>query len=133
MAMRSKGDADTAIGHFNLVLKQHPDDPEVLYQLGQTLRQKGDLEGAIRVFETALKHNPEIREAYYGLGLALKQSAASSRSKRDAIARRPGPEAEQLFRQASEAAARGDFAGARAALQRALEFDREYSEAYNLL
>ena len=76
LALRTKGDPDAAVLHFNAVLKQQPGSAEAHYQLAQTLRQKGDLQGAIRAFEEALRFNPELREAYYSLGLTLKQEAA---------------------------------------------------------
>ena len=124
MALRSKGDADAALAHFEPLLAEHPESPELQYQLGQTLRQKGDLPGAIAAIEKALELNPEAQEAYYALGQALKESAAKVKKSRT-----PPEE----LKAGSQALARGVFAQAREAAEKAIARDPQSAEAYNLL
>ena len=129
VALREKGDADAALAHIRLVANSEPNNPNVQYQLAQTLRQNGDNRGAVEAFEKAVQIDPELREGYYGLGLALKKesallpkAAASSESQADA-----------LFKQAQESAARGDLDSAKEKVKQALQLDDRHAEAHNLL
>jgi tetratricopeptide (TPR) repeat protein len=129
VALREKGDAEGALLHLRRVAKANPTNANVQYELGQTLRQSGDLRGAIAAFESALQIDPELREGYYALGVALKQQSAS--------AARPSPAstspANDLYKRAQEAAARGDLDSARQQLIDALRLDEGDAEAHNLL
>jgi Flp pilus assembly protein TadD len=132
MALRSKGDADGALAQFQSLLKEHPESAELLHQFAQTLRQRGDLEGAIRAFEQVLALDPEARETYYALGQALKETAAKgARSK----AQRPAPAngAAEPIKAAAQAMASRDLVQVRRSLEKAIELDPSYAEAYNLL
>ena len=73
MALRAKGDAAEAIPLFESLAKEHPEEANFSYQLGQTLRQNGSLPAALEAFEKALDANGEMPEAYYALAATLKE------------------------------------------------------------
>ena len=129
VALREKGDAEGALVHMRRVASAQPNNASVQYELGQTLRQSGDLAGAVAAFEKALQIDPELREGYYGLGLALKQGSTA--------AHKPGSPtespADDLYKRAQEAAARGDLNAAKDQLTEVLRVDENHAEAHNLL
>jgi tetratricopeptide (TPR) repeat protein len=133
MALRSKGDADAALTQFQSLLQEHPESAELLHQFAQTLRQKGDLEGAIQAFERVLALNPEARETYYGLGQALKEAAAANRAHPKSQRPTPANGVAELMKAAAQAMASRDLAQVRRSLEKAIEVDPSYAEAYNLL
>src|SRR6185312_16150020 len=112
-----KGDAGAAIPLFESLAKEHPEDANIAYQLGQALHQKGDLAGAVEQFQRALTANGEMREAYYALATALKEEAPPRRS-------RPVKPPD---------VPRGDLSAATAAFRRAVEANPSDPDArYNL-
>ena len=123
VALREKGDAEGALRYMRHVAEGEPTNASVQYELGQTLRQSGDLPGAIAAFENALQIDPELREGYYGLGLALKQQGAATRKQ---LASAPSP-ADELYKRAQEAAAKGDLQEAREQLTNALGLDESHA------
>jgi tetratricopeptide (TPR) repeat protein len=129
VALREKGDAEAALLHIRRVASAEPANAGIQYELGQTLRQSGDLTGAIAAFENALQIDPELREGYYGLGLALKQQSAAARKPRSPAL----SPADDPFKRAQEAAARGDLNGAKDQLAEALRLDDNHADAHNLL
>jgi tetratricopeptide (TPR) repeat protein len=129
VALREKGDAEAALTHIRHVAEREPTNASVQYELGQTLRQAGDLAGAVAAFESALQIDPELREGYYGLGLALKQQGAALRKQ---FASAPSP-ADEPYKRAQEAAARGDLKDAREQLTEGLRLDDSHAESHNLL
>jgi tetratricopeptide (TPR) repeat protein len=129
IALRQHGDAEGALAHLRRVAEAEPNDFHVQYELAQTLRQSGDLAGAVAAFENALQIQPELREGYYGLGLALKQQSAAVHKP---VARAPSP-ADEPYKHAQEAAARGDLDTAKEQLSEALRLDESHAESHNLL
>jgi len=134
MALRSKGDSDAALAQFESLIKENGDSAELLHQYAQTLRQKGDLQGAIQTFEKTLVLSPEARETYYGLGQALKEAAASAkREQRKPLRPAPAQGVADLMKEAAQAMAGRDLPRVRRVLEKAIETDPSYAEAYNLL
>ncbi len=129
VALREKGDAEGALVYMRQVAEREPTNASVQYELGQTLRQSGDLPGSIAAFESALQIDPELREGYYGLGLALKQQGAAVRKN---LANAPSP-ADEPYKRAQEAAAKGDLKAAQEQLTEALRLDESHAESHNLL
>jgi tetratricopeptide (TPR) repeat protein len=128
VALAEKGDTKGALIHLRRVARAEPNNPDIHYQLGQTLRQGGDLEGAVAEFEKAVELNPELREGYYGLGLALKQQGALVR--KPTLSSSP---ADEGFKRAQEAMAKGDLNLAKEQLFGALRADNNHPDAHNLL
>jgi len=129
MALREKGDLEAALVHLRRVAAADPDNAGIQFELGQTLRQSGDFAAAVAAFERAIEINPELREGYYALGTTLKQQSASARTP-GAPATSP---ADDLYRRAQEAAARGDLNAARERLTEALRLDERHAEAHTTL
>jgi tetratricopeptide (TPR) repeat protein len=129
VALREKGDAEAALVHMRRVAKAQPTNASVQYEMGQTLRQSGDLAGAVTCFEKALLIDPELREGYYGLGLALKQQSAHARSPQSSNER----PADDPYKRAQQAAARGDLNAAKDLLVEAVRVNDSDGEAHNLL
>ena len=129
MALRETGDLDAALLHLRKVADADPTNASIHYELGQTLRQSGDLPAAIASLEKAIEINPELREGYYALGVALRQQSA--------LARRPRAEAaspaDDVYKQARDAAGRGELAAAREQLTEALRLDEGHADAHSLL
>ena len=65
---------DEAITQFQIILANHPSEPDVNFQLGFALMEKGKSDLAIRHFERTLKIQPDNSEAETNLGNALLQS-----------------------------------------------------------
>ena len=129
VALREKGDAAGALVHIRRVASAEPANANVQYELGQTLRQSGDLVGAVAAFEKAVEIDPELREGYYGLGLALKQQSAALHKTLEST---PSP-ADEPYKRAREAVARGDLNAAKDRLIEALHADDNDASAHNLL
>lgn len=129
VALRETGDLEGALEHLRGVAAANPRDAAVHYELGQTLRQSGDLGGAIAAFERAIEVNPELREGYYGLGAALKQQSATAKKPLPS----PASPADDVYRRAQEAAARGDLKAARDQVAEALRLDDNHAGAHSLL
>jgi cytochrome c-type biogenesis protein CcmH/NrfG len=62
---------DDAIAQFDVVLAQHPNDPDANFQMGYALMEKGDIDVAISHFELTLKVKPEDPDAETNLGNLL--------------------------------------------------------------
>ena len=78
----------------------------------------------MRPSRNALQIDPELREGYYGLGLALKTAGAAIRK---SAASTPSP-ADEPYKRAQEAAARGDLKAAQEQLSEALHLDESHAE-----
>jgi tetratricopeptide (TPR) repeat protein len=129
IALRQQGDAEGALVHLRRVARAEPNNFHYQYELGQTLRQSGDLAGAVAAFENALRINPELQEGYYGLGLALKQQSAAAR-KPPAL---NASAADEIYKTAQEAAAKGDLNAAKEQLSEAIRADEGHAASHNLL
>ncbi|WP_395015520.1 tetratricopeptide repeat protein [Dongia sp.] len=70
-AYGGKGDFAAGIGHFDQVLKRHPNDGETHNNRGNLLNQAGDYLQALQEFETALRLQRHFQLAQRNRGIAL--------------------------------------------------------------
>ncbi|HWY40759.1 MAG TPA: tetratricopeptide repeat protein [Chthoniobacterales bacterium] len=63
-----------AIAQFEIVLTDHPNDPDANFQMGYALMEKDDRAGAIDHFERTLKAKPENPDAETNLGNVLLEA-----------------------------------------------------------
>ena len=91
------GNAEQAATEFQLALAIHPNDPQVLNNLGNALQQTGQCERAVEAYRRALAVRPDYAGAWSNLGKALEESGSideAIEAYRKAIALRPDfPEA----------------------------------------
>jgi tetratricopeptide (TPR) repeat protein len=129
LALRETGDLDGALEYLRRVIASDARNASTQYELAQTLRQRGDFADAVTAFEMALEIEPELREGYYGLGVALKQQSAARRTPVP-----PTPSnADDLYKQAREAAGRGELNVVREHLDGALRLDDSHADAQSLM
>ena len=69
-----QGDYVTAIYLLRTALKQRPDDPLVLYNLGMALSDIGRVEEAVRLLSRLTEIEPENSRAWNALGIAHQRS-----------------------------------------------------------
>jgi tetratricopeptide (TPR) repeat protein len=62
------------IAHYQQVLAQRPDVPEIYYNLGNLFKQQNQLEAAITYYQWAVALNPNYVDAYLQLGTSLHAS-----------------------------------------------------------
>ncbi len=65
---------DEAIAQFETVLRDHPKDPDINFQMGCALMEKGESSRALTYFQTALKFKPQNSDAETNLGNVLLKS-----------------------------------------------------------
>jgi len=68
-ALAAEGKLDEAVSHYESALKQQPDFPEALLNLGAALNRKRDREGARRQYQRALALRPGYLDAMNNLAL----------------------------------------------------------------
>ena len=126
--------------YWQEALRRDPCDARALDALGRRHLQRGELAVALRLLraavgaETARNANPRDGEVLYDLGLALRFQGRFEEA-RDALAKAAWNAAWQspaLTLLAEIDCRRGDFPGALANLDRALETNRRHSKALNL-
>lgn len=74
VAALQAGDLSRAEREFRAVLKDEPENPAALINLGVVLRQQGRLSDAIATFERAAAADPGNFRAFANLGVALQQA-----------------------------------------------------------
>ncbi len=122
-------DFDTSITQLNASLALDP-HPDALAAQAQTLIRLGRTDEAITAMHSAVQRNPFQVEAHYLLGNGYGRKNYSE------LAAAYGPrlsDAAARARQGSDAFDRGDYAGARAQAEAALQICPEYGRAHNLL
>lgn len=78
LALERQGDFDAALTSYRLALRDHPNDPRILQNMGIAFSKTGQLESAIRSYKRALELEPELSGAHYGLAfLLIKRGAAA--------------------------------------------------------
>ncbi len=83
-----QGDPASALQEFRAELSlnpQHPNRPQILHNIGNSLLAMGEIEAAIQAFETALKQDPRLVESYISLASALHHSGQDSQAKEHLI------------------------------------------------
>ncbi len=86
------GRLDAAIAHYLTVAARHPDEPEILSNLGGLYVQFGQYDEAIARLERALARSPDLRPARYHLARALlsqRRFAEAEAQERALLAREP--------------------------------------------
>lgn len=83
-----QGDPTSALQEFRAELSLnpgHPNRPQILHNIGNSLLAMGDLEAAIPAFETALSQDPDLVESYISLASALHRLGQESKAKEQLI------------------------------------------------
>jgi tetratricopeptide (TPR) repeat protein len=73
IALRAKGETDSAVAHYRQAVVLRPDYAEAHYNLARILVEKGEFEEAIVDYEKALAVNPADADAHNNLGSTLFQ------------------------------------------------------------
>jgi len=71
IALKDRGDIDTAIAHYRQAIELRPSYAEAHYNLGRLLAEKGQLDEAVTHYSKALETNPADAEAHNNLGTTL--------------------------------------------------------------
>ncbi len=104
-------------------------------QQGLACLGNGDVNGAIHFYKEAINCNPKFAEAHYVLGVALRQTGdmdGALSSLRMALTLKPDhPDA--CFHLANLLNFQGEYTDAIELLQKTIEMDTKYIEAYNVL
>ena len=69
--LRTKGNPDKAINHFELALKIRPGQPDAHYNLGIAWKQKGEMDKAVFHFKEAINNRSDFAIAHNNLGIVL--------------------------------------------------------------
>ena len=75
------GDAERAVPHYELLVRQLPEDPYPLGQLARACKRLGDLEGANRWIRRALEQRPDDRLALSYRAYALARSGRAGEAR----------------------------------------------------
>jgi Flp pilus assembly protein TadD len=71
IALERQGDFDAALTSYRLALRDRPNDPKILQNIGIAYSRIGMIEDAIRSYRRALEVAPELSGAHYGLAFLL--------------------------------------------------------------
>lgn len=71
IALERQGDFDAALTSYRLALRDQPNDPSILQNIGIAYSKVGRVEEAIRAYRRALDVAPEQLGAHYGLAFLL--------------------------------------------------------------
>lgn len=104
LALERQGDYAAAITSYRLGLRDHPNDPRILQNMGIAFTKTGQPTEAIRHYRKALDLDGTLSGAHYGLAfLLLKQGDAAKAGEhlRAFLARPPrGPDADRWIQHA---------------------------------
>ena len=129
------GYVDQAIGLYDTLLDEHPDQPDLWHLLGVAAHQKDDNSLAVQLITTALSIKNDVADYHNNLGMALRglgKEEAAEQSFRSAIRLNPQhPKA--LGNLASACRHAGDTAAALDYARQAAIITRSDPEAYNNL
>jgi tetratricopeptide (TPR) repeat protein len=70
--VKTKGNLDGALKHYQAALAIDPKSAVVLFNVGSILRSKGDLDSAIQYYRAALASDPKVAPAHNNLGNVLQ-------------------------------------------------------------
>jgi Flp pilus assembly protein TadD len=71
LALERQGDYDAALTSYRLALRDRPNDPRILQNMGIAFSRTGRLEEAIRSYRRALDLDPQLSGAHYGIAFLL--------------------------------------------------------------
>jgi Flp pilus assembly protein TadD len=71
IALERQGDFDAALTSYRLALRDQPNDPRILQNIGIAYSKIGRVEEAMRAYRRALDVAPEQSGAHYGLAFLL--------------------------------------------------------------
>jgi Flp pilus assembly protein TadD len=71
IALERQGDFDAALTSYRLALRDQPNDPKILQNIGIAYSKIGRVEEAMRAYRRALQVAPEQSAAHYGLAFLL--------------------------------------------------------------
>ncbi len=134
-ALARRGDLAAAIGHYDRILADKPDAPQVLIKRGTALINLGQREKGLADFRQAVVVAPEDPEPRLRLAEALEHigdTAAAAAQRGDAArlaAVDPKRQAELLADQAGKRLRRGELAAALDGYREVLEIDAENTDA----
>jgi tetratricopeptide (TPR) repeat protein len=106
LALERQGDFDAALTSYRLALRDHPNDPRILQNMGIAFSKTGQLDSAIRSYKKALEMDPLLSGAHYGLAFLLvkRGSNAEAATHLQAFLDAPpsGPDADRWVRHATQ-------------------------------
>jgi Flp pilus assembly protein TadD len=71
LALERQGDYDAALTSYRLALRDRPNDPRILQNMGIAFSRTGRIEEAIRSYKRALDLDGKLTGAHYGLAFLL--------------------------------------------------------------
>jgi tetratricopeptide (TPR) repeat protein len=112
--------AEEALGHYQRILKRHPEDTEILFVAANLSVVKHQFEDAVEYYQRLLKIEPWHTEALESLDAVQNHLKSAAQKSPD-----------ELYQQAQEFVANQDFQAALAQLQELVAVDSEYKKAFN--
>jgi tetratricopeptide (TPR) repeat protein len=135
VALSAAGRSAEAVESLQTACRLAPRDAEYRYKLGLALNEIGKLDAARATLEEAVKLDPQFARAWYNLGLAYS-AQEKTEAALNALIRAESLEAASPqipYARVTILARLGRTDEARAAAMRALELNRDYGEARQLL
>ena len=135
VALSITGRSAEALESLQTACRLAPRDAEYRYKLGLALNETGKLDAARVALEEAVKLDPQFVRAWYNLGLAYS-AQEKTEAALNALVRAESLDATSAaipYARATILARVGRVDEARAAAKRALELNRDYAEARQLL
>ncbi len=71
LALERQGDYDAALTSYRLALREKPNDPRILQNMGIAFSRTGRMDEAIRAYRRALELEPALSGAHYGVAFLL--------------------------------------------------------------
>ncbi|MDQ6829642.1 MAG: tetratricopeptide repeat protein [Gemmatimonadota bacterium] len=71
LALERQGDYDAALTSYRLALREKPNDPRILQNMGIAFSRTGRMDEAIRAYRRALELEPTLSGAHYGVAFLL--------------------------------------------------------------
>ena len=135
VALKEKGDFNSAIPCFQKAIKLKPDYAEAHTNLGNILLVQRELNSAIPYFQKAIKLKPDYAEAHYNLGVTLQEKGdlnSAIKSYQKAI--NLNPEYQNAYYNLGVALdEKGDLYSAIPCFQKAIKLNPDYAEAHHNL
>jgi tetratricopeptide (TPR) repeat protein len=81
--LRNKQDLEEAVQHLQAARQLQPQQPQVLFALGEILAEKEDLSGAVEALAKAVELAPHNPEFHYNYALALRMKGDTETAERE--------------------------------------------------